>query len=75
MSTQPYRRFGIGSRLFCMACQGARQAGGEKSLSIRPFCPGNAGILPAFGLRGSPGAPHRILVAEEPFDIQMEYVL
>ena len=72
--SQPYRRLGIGSRLFCMACQGARQAGGQKLyLSAH-----SARETQAFYRRlGCVEAqePQPDLVAEEPFGIQMEYVL
>lgn len=48
--SRPFRRRGLGRRLFACALRQARQAGGGNAVYFRRQRPGNGGFLPRYGL-------------------------
>lgn len=72
--TEEYRRQGIGRKLFSMACEEARRLGAEKLYISSHSSKESQAAYRALGCTPAEEINAR-LVAEEPFDVQLEYRL
>ena len=72
--SEEYRRQGIGRKLFSMACEEARRLGAEKLYISSHSSKESQAAYRALGCTPAEEINAR-LVAEEPFDVQLEYRL
>ena len=72
--SEEYRRQGIGRKLFSMACEEARRLGAEKLYISSHSSKESQAAYRALGCTPAEEINTR-LVAEEPFDVQLEYRL
>lgn len=72
--SEPYRRMGIGRRLFRSACEAAKELGAEKLYISGHSARESQAAYRALGCVHAEEI-NRKLAAEEPYDVQLEYAL